>query len=239
MVVDPAKYKVYSRYAKFNKQFFNGELPKIPITFSRLKNVGGFVNAITTRKTKYDTPVLKDGSMFMKISTTMLRTEQGLDEILLHEMIHVWFFHKGDFKENHGSKFIRKAKEIGDIVGYKIPLTDNITALDIHEDAIKTIAVLLFKETNGQYVYATVSATAARDKLATINEYFAKYLEERKMGNFAGLYLINTAMWNKHALKSPAQRMAAGKLKRYYLRDPLLVDDLIKNGKLVHSVGIL
>lgn len=103
-------YDLDKKYDHFNQILFNNELPKIPIKWNKSKRVSGVVkaraNVVQGRK------VLVPDSMVMEISDLFKRSEQDLDAILIHEMIHVYYFHNNILDEDHGPRFIAFARKL-------------------------------------------------------------------------------------------------------------------------------
>ena len=124
-------------YNEINRVAFNSELPNIfPKVSKRLSRATG----ITTAKVK-DNKLI--GQIEVKISDKYVMDNDTITMVLAHEMIHVWFFHNGDFKESHGIAFKRKAKEIGSILNIDIPITHDTKNLKIAREPKRVVGVFI------------------------------------------------------------------------------------------------
>lgn len=127
------KFNLKKEYQKWNTKLFGGELPMIPFKWVRSKRVGGYVKVRMNRMTGEHTATV------LAISDYLTLDENRFNQIMIHEMIHVWqAVHNIDEpKGGHGRTFVQKAREIGSKVGLKIPLTEDITNLEV-SDAVAT-----------------------------------------------------------------------------------------------------
>jgi len=122
------KYDIKSKYDYYNKTLFNGELPdNFKMRFSRTKKAGGHVRTMywTKGRGRYQTFTRWEIEELM-LSTFFLRTEEQLDSILVHEMIHVWLtaneMHEGYNVKLHGPEFVQKMGELQSKVPFQISL---------------------------------------------------------------------------------------------------------------------
>ena len=99
-------YSLEAKYQHFNLLLFGGELPTIPISWSSaLKKASG---RILFKPMNFGFSVVP-GSVRMEISSLFRSSEERLDGIMVHEMIHVYFTAiKNDGRESHGSGFRAK-----------------------------------------------------------------------------------------------------------------------------------
>jgi hypothetical protein len=124
------RYDINKKYDYYNKLLFDNKLPNnFPLRFSRTKKAGGAV--ITEYWTKGRGRAKRISSWEIKelyLSTFFLRTEEQLDSILVHEMIHVWLtineMHEGYNVKLHGAEFVSKMGELQSKVPFKISLYD-------------------------------------------------------------------------------------------------------------------
>jgi SprT-like family len=253
-LLENQQYDLSARYQHFNKLLFDDKLPVIPIAWATLKGVGGVADAVAMTdpskprpnpmrvrlglEDKRSNQTLKPGSMRIRISSLYQRSENAIDQILIHEMIHILMFVTGHLGEDHGTLFRAEIRRCGAIVGFAIPLTDVVEGLEFSADAIKKIkpvGVLLIQKRDGDYQYAMLTApytSASGDKIRERLAYFVKY-------NYfvhASLYLIADEIWTGQAFKTVVQREYGSKTKFFHLADDAAIADLRANGKLLVDV---
>ncbi len=248
--IDFGQYDLQKKYDYYNELLFGGELPKIPIEYANLK-AGGIVrckvvmdpnnmpNPMAVRmgiQDKYHGAKIVDGTHRMQISKIFKKSEQGLDAILIHEMLHVYFNVNGQFGEQHGIKFSKMAKAIGEKVGFEIPLTDNIERHGLADDIkIKSIGVQINYKKDGNKSIALMSE---KTMTAMLEALVARW---RQMIDYSyavksEFYIIKSSKWTELAHSYPLQRRAPKDLSYYILKDESALDDLKKNGKLLATV---
>jgi hypothetical protein len=149
IAADP-KYNLQGKYRYWNAKAFGGELPPIPIKWMRSKTMGGRVRATLSRSTGDIT--LKN----MAISNYLVMDEERLDGIMLHEMVHVYVLGVLGLAERsggHGREFYKKMREVSSKTGIHVPVTEDITGLEISEDVpTKPIGVVLAINNAGKKV---------------------------------------------------------------------------------------
>ena len=145
-------YSLESKYQHFNHSLFGGVLPTIPITWNpNLKTASGRVRARGVDPWGF-TGVHQD-SIRMEISSLFKSSEDRLDGILVHEMIHVYFMAvKNDGRENHGSNFMHMVSDLQHHVSFTIPISDDITNLNL-SDGVRQfdVGVILRHDTRGAW----------------------------------------------------------------------------------------
>lgn len=147
LLLEMSNTKLEMMYNNINRIAFDNELPPIkPKVSSRLTRATGLASA------KVRNGVLI-GSPEIKISDKYVMDDDEVEVILAHEMIHVWFFMQGDFKESHGVKFKAKAREVGQKLRKEIPLTHDAANLEIARGP-KDVYVILYIE-NPSKMYIT------------------------------------------------------------------------------------
>lgn len=238
------EYDMQARYDQFNRAYFDGQLPTIPLSFADLKNVGGHVAYRVKRvgpapnprlvrlgrKSKYENCVLD--SMKLVLSTRFKRTNEGLDGILLHEMIHVYFLHNGNFDEDHGGKFLAMRRKLSQLSGIDVPLRDTISDLELANPvAVKAMGVLLLTKSGGSaYSFTMFSAKNAHAH----SEKLKSDWERRTGFDKVELFTVATQPWTEIAAKFPVARSINAGL--YKLPDPALAADLQANGHLLFTI---
>lgn len=125
--VKHSSYKLQSKFDKFNKELFDGNLPQIKLTFKSHKGKSGTCRASYLKSDR----ILQPEEITME--KRFERSEEGFDTILVHEMIHlhnmVEFPDYNEYirqcdKGGHGIAFVKKAKELETKLGRPIPITD-------------------------------------------------------------------------------------------------------------------
>lgn len=142
-LVDFTKINLQSEYQKWNAKLFNNELPKISMSFKKIKKASGVTTANAVR-VKKGSKVLKSVSdLSIAISTNLKLTQEEFDGILIHEMIHVWFLNNL-LDEKHGLSFKAKASELSKKAGFTIPLTHEIKNSEVNSAGTpKVLAFIL------------------------------------------------------------------------------------------------
>jgi len=214
IAVEPFDLKAKFRY--WNSKGFGGELPNLPMKWVRSKKVGGYVEAMVRYKTPMDRR-LGNGEVTLKklaISNFLQMSEQRFDEIMLHEMIHVYVMgvlQKAGRGSGHGSYFMAKRREVMGKTGVNIPLKEDISGMDLADDVPnKEVGVILAKRDGKTFmqvfnlkvlkrVYKNVAELM---ELRGYYPWFAfvesdkrelqKYPEQRKYGR--GWYKVNESM---------------------------------------------
>ena len=237
-----AGYDLQARYDHFNRAYFDGELPKIPLKFAALKGKGGIVQYAIVRTgpapnprmvrlgyaNKYQGFVAKPETIRMTINNAYARTNEAIDGILLHEMIHVYFASKNDVGESHGPKFNAMLKKISRESGVDIPLTDDTEGLELADTvAVKALGVVVITKKDGSLSFYCISAKNAHDQLEAIKKHWESAGRYQKS---VVLYSIATMVWTKIAMEYPVARNVIKPSAIYKLLNATAVDDLKENG---------
>jgi hypothetical protein len=234
------------KYAYYNKLLFDGALPRIPLSWAVMKNVGGVAHVKVIKdpskkppskmeirlglKDKYADCMLVPDSLEIKLSSTFKRSDQATDAILIHEMIHVLNYINGHFGDPHGPAFTRELRRCGQIVGFPIPLTDSVRDLEVSDtlkDKVKSVGVILGKKRDDGYTYAIFNAEYLTAQTAMLTEKI-EYLIRFNYWTAGWLYIVADAVWTAQSLKIPVQRKYASRF--FLLPDTTVADDLFKNG---------
>ena len=240
------------RYNHYNKMLFDGKLPQIPIRYAKLKHAGGKVLYIMIAPDPRPNPVLirlgrigryhgyslKPGSLEMKISDTFSRSDEGLNSLMIHEMIHVYFASQNNFGVGHGDEFINMADKLGQIVGFKIPLKDDID-IDVMElnANLKPIYVVI-KNMGTHFNFAIFGKSFIENNLFKVVHILEKTYEMNyAIGILAGV--SNSEYWNKCAAILPVQRTFSRSTKWYRLpaKDKETAVVSLKQGKIDFKIG--
>ena len=241
-----------ARYQYWNNRLFDGKLPDIPVLWAALKGVGGVAEAKMKAdpykptpnrhrvrmglEDKYSNQVIIPGTMRIRLSSVYHRSPKAIDQMLLHEMIHILMMTTGHLGEGHGRLFEQERLRLSRIVGFEIPRDDNLEKKDLAvEVKIKPYGVVLVKKESG-YIYAMLMPQLIAANIAAVRErfdYFVKY----KYWQAAYAYIINDQKWSEQAWKTRVQRTPYGPNTNYRtLTDQSAIDDLQQNGKLLVKV---
>lgn len=145
--INKKTYNLSGRFEHWNNKLFNNEIKlEKGISFGKMhrKGVSGSTYYMAKRrnsKSKHYTAVIE---LRIVINDKLKLTQEYLDMILIHEMIHAYYAHVKMYDAGHGDLFIGMAKDLSKKVGFEIPLKDNNQLLD--DDAIKTkkMGIILF-----------------------------------------------------------------------------------------------
>lgn len=109
---------VQGQFDHFNHTYFDGKLPRVPILLSRSASQMGYLSMHRTRlpNGKWQTDHYR-----LHISTRHDLPKDELDDIILHEMIHL-YIHSNNLKDNapHGTLFRSKMEELNSRFGRHI-----------------------------------------------------------------------------------------------------------------------
>ncbi len=105
-------------WMRLNARFFEGALPACRIEWSRrLSRSAGNID-VGKRLVKLSAPLLldafADGREHIAVGVRCRSSGEAVEEILKHEMIHLWLFERG-LPCGHTPDFRRKAREIGQL----------------------------------------------------------------------------------------------------------------------------
>lgn len=155
-------------------------------------------------------------SPVMSFSNQVDHSLEELVPILLHEMIHVYFMVTNQHKVQHGPLFVAKLNQLSSAVGFKIPLTDEVSANKLINIPIKPVGVLVREMTNGRFAAAMVSPNAL--KAAPSLEGF-------------DAYIVTSTVWSNIAATRPVQRSFNPYKTKWFWIDEEALGDLSENGQ--------
>lgn len=140
-----SRMDVYRRYQDFNSSLFDGKLPNINI------DVGRHRTALAWVRTRVDRRTREIASMEMFFSAHHRMTNEEIDALLIHEMIHVKMMMDGHTYEDHGPRFQAEKKRI-EAMGYEV--ADTHTALSSDKDGRDLIYVIVRKSGGDEFLGA-------------------------------------------------------------------------------------
>lgn len=227
-------YDLKGKFDHYNKLCFGGQLPEIPLRFAKLKNLGGICGSQWIRQTS----TLVPGSIYITLDKTYLRDEQSIDAILIHEMIHAWFYWQNDFREDHGMQFQAMRKKLSAIVGFAIPTTEKMENQVLADISIQRLVVFLRFPKNKSDKIAFFISTADYGKrkapeYAAFWEASGPYYDARFVA-----YEIASPAWSQKAVQMRLQRPLTFRAATFYvLTDDALLDDLEANGTIIFDIS--
>ena len=106
-------------YMKYNTLFFDNDLPPLDrILLIPIIKYVGYLGVSYSCKNNFNIPSEKD-PYILKLNFAWDMIETEWQNVLLHEMIHIWQYTMG-YSGGHGKSFKMKAKEINEIGGWGI-----------------------------------------------------------------------------------------------------------------------
>jgi len=231
-----------SYYREINRRGFGGSLPDmVPIKFTASLKSAGIARAkvIHTlperarRFDKYKGAKLDFSSLAIDLSLSSNRSADDLRAMLVHEMIHVYFYVLGLFDENHGARFMGKLRELEQITHLTIPVVDETPVADV---ALQTtqVGVIAVQMKNGRYRFAILTAKTTRENVAAIIERMALYREKS-----VKVYLSSSRRIAELSIGMKTQRTFEPTTKYYSMKtvesDVEIIQDLEESGELLAS----
>jgi hypothetical protein len=225
-------FDLKSKYRYWNSKGFGGELPSIPMKWVRSKRVGGYVSATVKYKSQIDRR-LGTGEVTLKklaVSNFLQMSEERFDEILLHEMIHVYvmgILGKAGRGGGHGAYFLTKRREVMGKTGVNIPMTEDISGLDLAEDVPdKDVGVLLAKK-DGKTLMQVFNLNVLKRVYRNVADVMEKH------GYYPWFAFIQSS--ERELQKYPEQR----KYRRGWYKIPdSLVNDIMRGGRILQEVTV-
>lgn len=230
---DSFNYDLKAKYAEFNAKYFNGELPECKLRFGVLKRKGGHCTCSMRAPNPPLNPrylrlrglprthgyTLVPGSISITISTTYMRDHADIDAILLHEMIHAWFFYKEQFDVDHNGPFLAMRRDISQKSGINIPLTDDSKHLELSSEVKhKRVGVFIYDEGDGRLLFGLVSPKAMDTVQTRALEKVAWIDRTRRNPNLhVCMRLVSGPYWTRKALET---RVSRDRIKSLYVLKP-------------------
>ncbi|BAV39281.1 SprT homologues [Tenacibaculum phage pT24] len=176
-LIDKKGYDLNGRFKYWNTKLFKSKL-KIEggIKFGRTtKNATGTTTSLVIRDKRNKKVFTSVRETKVVISNKMNYTQETLDKVLIHELIHVYFDEVKMYDEGHGNNFKKLASEISKHIGFEIPLKDNFSEIDTDVVKPKEVGVIVYEFPHKTNV--TFMSVNAYDKhiaeweLATLPKY--------------------------------------------------------------------
>lgn len=229
---DVSTYDPKAKYDEFNRLYFDGVLPDIPIEFASLKGVG----AVVLCRILHATKALEPGSLRMRISNKFKKTEAQLDALLLHEMIHVYLISRGHYREQHGPRFKAMLRVIREKSGIDVPMTEDEEG-ELVDSTAKPLGVLLVHKMEGGFTFAITTEKAAHADLEEVKADWS-----RRVGStckMVEVYTITSETWTNIAANLKVQRGIGGKKLKAFFKGqhwPEAITELRNQGTLLARI---
>lgn len=196
-------YNLNQKFHHFNQLIFGGKLPHPTLTWdTRMKGASGQ----TTWTHNSSTGVMNPGTLKVAISAMYKTTEERLDAILVHEMIHVYFATINDPWESHGTKFKVMCQHAEQHVGFKIPLTDDTSELEFSDEINPVkIGAILINKPDGTSSIALFNQATLEQSLHFLGRYYRLGIAQNKPG-FRGFQFVFLTGKSKLGKKYKVQR---------------------------------
>jgi len=186
-LIRESSYNLQQKFDYFNKEFFDGSLPTIPLFFVKLS--GSAAGAFTYPHYK------------IEISDSYLsESELTLDHIFIHEMIHFYnHINKLDIgSQHHGKAFKAKVDEINKKSNNKYKLTNTHLSMSIdNEDEEKTIYASIPLYTSSLSLQSLSSCIQFFTKDNFNSTYTSKIVDEYKgKADVKFIYIVEVTINN-------------------------------------------
>jgi hypothetical protein len=187
---------------------------------------------------KYSDRVIVPGSMRIRMSSLYRRSQEAIDKVLIHEMIHILMMTTGHLGEGHGPLFERERLRLSRVAGFEIPRKDSIEdKVFAVEVKVRPYGVILVAKKEGGHSYCMFAPQLLEGSIEAIRERF-EYFVRHNYWKAAYAYIIDDQPWSEQSKKTIVQRVPFGyKTKFFRLTDQAIIDDLHQNGKLLMKVG--
>lgn len=142
------KFNLKRRFDWWNSKLFGDKLPPVDtLKFLSLRHKGatGICNAKVTFVKGSRNAFEKVWDSKIILDNRKKYTQNSLDAILIHEMIHWYFIGLMKINEDHGMSFKNMASKFTKLVGFEIPLVDNVTTIEDREEELPTVGIVLLE----------------------------------------------------------------------------------------------
>lgn len=160
---------IQQEYDGWNRKVWGGDLPRIPVKWSRSKTLGG---RVVTRGLKHDPSTWE--VKLLEVSDFTESTYEEFLGILLHEMIHVHVMSRGQMdRGQHGPYFNAERSRVEKLVPFKVPLSEDITHKKVSEDVkVKPVGVVLFATQKAIQVYDDKAMPQVMQDIGELPQYW-------------------------------------------------------------------
>jgi hypothetical protein len=226
-------YSLEHKFDTYNRLLFDGRIPRCPITWGELKSAGGTTYYSTNGRT------ILPGSLRIVMNTKFKRTEQGLDALVIHELVHAFLaVTTGDGDGRHGWRFQSQAHRCSSIVGFQIPLGDTINDLELTNDEKKMTTVVMYNHkgqsgfTGRDGWYANYYSGTAFDTPKKMDELVAFWGSEDRLkpGQEMLVIKIETNLAIKYGLSKTVRQVT------WHPLSPSEEEDIMRRGQVIRKI---
>lgn len=227
------KFNLNMEFDKFNKLYFNGELPKIPVEYKDITPCGTFLSFYQNfTKIKNGRSIIERVQSPNKIyvSSRYKFEFEKFRDVLVHEMIHEWFCVKqSKEKQHHGLEFKAMIAKMNKRYP-ELHLDITIESPEVSKVNTKQFTVFLIDRTNlseddkRKYVIAVCNPILSNELLEQIKQ---GYVYDKST-----IYeLLST---DNYLLQYPIARKASR--VGFYNINKEIYDRLVKNSKVIQFI---
>lgn len=147
MIAD--KKYIEARFEEYNRLYFGGTLPPIPI---RLSNAKGFLGKVCYRKTKNSLfSRAKNSDFVLRINTRIDLPAEVVEDIILHELIHYYLaYNQIEDTSAHGRLFRAEMARINREGGRHIRISHRLTEKQqeqaVGQPRVRIVCVVTFSD---------------------------------------------------------------------------------------------
>ena len=136
----PTQEYIERRFSEFNKQFFGGQLPTVPV---RLTSARTYLGQLGFKRKSTLLGGTRNYDFVLRISTRTDLPEQEVEDTLLHEMIHLYIASK-HLKDTspHGRLFRQLMADINSRYNRHITVSHHRTAAEQEQDTQRRLHLL-------------------------------------------------------------------------------------------------
>ncbi|WP_077196240.1 SprT-like domain-containing protein [Prevotella ihumii] len=151
---------LHEAFDKYNHLYFKGELTKPTLKLSKAKTTLGQLRF--KRKKSFGRTTLYDFTI--AISTYYNLSQEEIDDVIIHEMIHYYIRNKGiQDTSPHGEVFCRMMNAINKQYGRHITISERRATYEVRQPEKDKIYLVLALQTNdGKYVLSSVARASIR-----------------------------------------------------------------------------
>ena len=220
-------YSLESKFDHFNRTLFEGRIPPCPLNWAYINHAGGI-----TYYTSFGRTIIP-GTLRIEINTKFKRTEQNLDALLIHEMIHAFLaVTSGDGDGKHGWRFQSMAHKLSAQVGYQIPLKDDVGDLEVTNDEKPLTTVVMYKDRKQRCWFANYYSATAFDSPAKMDELAAFWGQPDKLKDEEEMLVIklHTNLGTKYGMSRSVTN------KKWWRVSPAEEEDIMAHGQIMRRI---
>lgn len=207
-----------------NNKYFNKSIPKIKVKWSKkLKASIGIANAVLN-----DDGTLKKSSLAITISSVFSMDLRALQEIMLHEMVHIKLYTMGEYGDHHNlPMFKSEIDRIRNQSTLKVPyLETTLKPSDIIKP--KSGYMMIFYLSGNRYGFVCYTKKVIDEKMEELTKklnYNIKYNIELDK---AELYLVSNSLVSVYTANRSIKLS-------FYKMEEIEKDNIVKTGKLLNT----